>query len=763
MKSRKYILISLAIFIACLKSLACGTYPFYYGMSNSRFEISEWSYRDPHYFGSSDSDNKNISDWQKLVGKNVKHSDIHDVVYSFKKIQLEEILNKQADLSNPIFENTFAKYLRKNNDSEIVNFLLLARRSEIIRFGSSDKWWYPSKEDLQNDKNFQSIIDEALAYQGKRLKDRYLLQAMRAAFQINNYDLCFSLWKNKISQLPNSEVKRMSAGYIGRILFQQKNYSEAIKYYALTDDINSFFWCVDNMTKENSDFERIKMLYKYKPSSPALSDMVQDICREAENRANKKDYNEYRKDYLENRKRYVGLRDFALKAVKENRSNNPAIWQYAAAFLTFLDGDANLANQYLEQAAEMKGTPFIKNNIQNFMILANAHTTAQCDSLFESLLPELKKLDKVKSLPFDKYSINLWKEIYVSPSLWWYPSQSGNNSFTKNEMAKITPAHLIPKYLELKDYTKVLLLAMAANSWTVTEKLDHYYSIYGTDIYFWMDVVPVENVIELQQLINFGGRNELERFLLARFRPGIDSDDFLNELIGTKYLRTAQFEKAIPYLSKVSYNYIKKMNIYYYFRINPFREKIIEQDRTIEKSYPEYKLNYAKRMLVLQTQIRNTRNLEEKAKTMLQYALALRRSANSGESWALTDYYLGSTDYSDDYNSLRKVIKDEWNNNLLDESDKYLKQAEMITKNPEIKAQCYLAKNYSYYNKYGDPDSKFTNAIYLSLMINYSETQTVKQFISECDYFYSYYKTDYKKEIWEHFPKKISNFAPKIN
>ena len=754
-------LISLvAVFAVCEQSVACWFPPFYWYMNKSPFRITESVYDDWPYNNSDDSVNNNIAEWLNMVDKNVDGWDIRKVVYDFTLNQLEDMLNKQAVSSNPIYRNTFVKYLRENKDSEMVDYLLLARRCEIARpkwFERSDKWWYPSKHDIKYGYDLQYILEEALAYNGTRLKDRYLLQAIRAAFTMKNYDLCFSLWKNKIGRLPNSVVKRMCAGYLGKILFQQGNYRDAIEYYAITNDYESFFWCAEKMIKNYSDIEAIKILYKYQPSSYRLAKMVQDVCHEAEDNANRKDFGEYRQYYIANRNRYIELRDFALQTATKNSNNNPAMWQYVAAFLTFLDGDAPLATQYLDDANGMKGTPFVKNSISNFMILANAHTAAQCDSLFESLLSELMKLEKVKSEPFEKYAENLFYSwtagsistpTYKNPSLWWYPSRLEDQyNFEKNEMTKITPAYLIPKYLALKDYTKVLLLAMSSNSWTVTESLSEYYSFYDTDIYFWPDVVPVENVVEFQELLNTGGRDEFERFLLARC---CINNDFLNELIGTKYLREAQFEEAIPYLAKVSHHYIKNMNLYRYFRKNPFHERIFLKRRAFEKPYPAYKLNYAKRMLTLKEEIQNTRNAEKKASAMLQYAIALRRSLPSGEAWALTDYFLGVT-CKFEYNDLRNVIKDEWHNTRLKESDKMLEQAEKLTKNPEIKAQCYLAKNYSYYTNNGYYDATLDNAKYLHLINNHAETQTVKQFMSECDTFHSYYKkhkTEYMHNAW---------------
>jgi len=320
MKSVKFLLVSLALLVNSLAYACCE--PTYTPGEYYVFYTYPKQYND-----TKPKTDKSIEEWCKLIGNQATVNDIKAVVYSFPLADLETILAKKGGS-----KNSFIKYLRKNKDTEIVNYLVLAKRCEIARAKRADKWWYPTKEDLQYF-DLQEIVQEALAYKGTRLKNRYLLQAVRAAYTMKNYDLCIELWEKQIKNLPPSAVRTMCQGYIGGIWFQRGDYEKAIEFYNDGNDQASFWWCAENMTKENTDLERIKILYKYQPSSEELAKMLQKICREAEDNANWNifnkeiieksgyDYSGYYQDFQQNRKRYMELRDFALQAVAEKRSN----------------------------------------------------------------------------------------------------------------------------------------------------------------------------------------------------------------------------------------------------------------------------------------------------------------------------------------------------------------------------------------------------------------------------------------------------------
>ena len=747
MKLIKFTLVSLALFVNSL-AYACWS-PSY--TPGEYYVFYSYSAKNTNTQSKTDA---NIKDWRRLIGNQASLKDIEEVVYQYSLADLENIfLKKGGD------KNSFVEYLRKKNDTEIVNYLLLAKRCEIARAKRNDKWWYPTKDDLKY-YDLQEIVREALAYKGSRLKNRYLLQAVRATYTMKNYDLCIELWENKIKNLPRSAVKTMCQGYIGGIWFQRGDYEKAIQFYNDGNDQASFWWCAENMTKENTDIERIKILYKYQPSSEELAVMIQNICRSAEDKVNCKVFNneisddedEYYgcscKSFQKNRKRYIGLRDFALQVAAENLSNNPAMWQYAAAFLTFLDGKTTLATEYANKAANLDGTPFIKEKIKVFQIMLYAYAAKKYDTNFEAqIFPQLQWLDSlivrdinVKNLEGYDSEKGEWlnmsiKEMYDD----WYTKANYSQYYPFDMMRKIVLSVMLPKYRQQKDYTKALLLAgMASERLRTLVDFKHiekewnnstYNADYSTDIFNYMNEFPVKNVIEYQHLLQSGGQDEFERFLISKCYK---NDDYLNELIGTKYMRLEKFEEAIPYLSKVSDKYIKSMNVYYYFRFDPFRE--VYENRKYQKPYPAYKLNFAKKMLKLQQKMQTEQDKEKNAAAMLQYAVALERSVSCDESWALTTYYVGSG--YDNYNNTSNT----WEKPLLKRSEKLIAQAGKTienSKNINIHAKYDWYKNVEYsYNWH-------TNETYKKFIEKYRKTTMYQEYLSECDNLQSYFLTSY--------------------
>ena len=760
MKSVKYTLISLLL-LFCTKGFSCWS-PTYSPGEYYMFYTYDTEIRNPVSLNKT-----NIEEWRKLIKNQATIEDIKEVVYQYSICDMEKIATKKLSKGDSLYRNSFVRYLQKQNDKEIIDFLILAKRCEQDRSKRADKWWYPTKEDKSN-LDLQIILDEALAYKGTRLKNRYLLQAIRAAYTMENYDLCLSLWEEQIKNLPHSAVKTMCKGYIGGIEFRKGDYEKAIQFYNDNNDQDSFWWCAKYLTKENSAIERIKILYKYQPSSRELEWLIQDFCRVAEENTNPKIFdNSYYSSNAEDMKRYMELRDFALQVAAEKRSDNPAMWQYTAAFLTFLNGKTALAMQYADKAATLQGTPFIKEKIKVLQIMLEVYAAKSYDAKFEKrFFPKLQWLDSLicrdinlKNRSFYDYEKDEWrnnmrsiKEEYND----WYAKNNYSQYYPFDMMRKIVLSVMLPKYVKQKEYTKALLLAGMASERlrslsnfkhieidTFNNRVYKYHTDYSTDVFNYMDKFPVENVIEYQQLLQSGGRDEFEQFLASKCYK---NDDYLNELIGTKYLRLEKFEDAIFYLSKVSNQYIKDMNVYEYFHLDPFREVYAKRDS--HKPYPTYKLKYAKKMLALQQKIEREQNRERKAAAILQYAVALERSVSCYQSWALTTYYM--SDFDDNYDG----FYNDWQKNLLKRSEKLVEQAGKTIKNSKnvaLQAKYDWSENvrYIYIDDYDLTHlSQSENETYRNFAGKYKDISTLQPFLTECDNFESYFVPQYINAKW---------------
>jgi len=739
MKSVKFTIISLA-FLFSLKSFTCLS-PIY---TPGEYYVF-YAYDKKQYRPEATTTEINISDWQKYTSNKATYEDTWDVVYRYSIAELE----KAATLKES--KNTFIQYLINSKDEEALKFLILAKKCEQSRSRRTDKWWYPTKEDLKFT-DLKNILNEALAYKGKKLKTRYLLQAIRAAYTMGDYDLCLRLWNEQIKKQPASAVRTMCEDYIGGIYFSRGDYKTAIEHYANTmQSSSSFWWCADKLTENNSDIDRIKILYKFSPSAPELAVMVEKICREAENKANMKvfdgyDPTEYRPDdywegygynsYKKNRARYISLRDFALQVVSEKRSDSPAMWQYAAAFLTLIDGNPKLAAQYIAKADKLKGTAFIKNNIKVLQIMTDA-MNGNYDTKFESaILPKLRWLDNMmhknitKTIKEDYYDGSMFDNY----SLYYY----------NDMMRKITLSIMAPRYLKRDQEARALLLSGMASERMRTiidyrkQPQNYKWNIdFYTDVFSMMDSVSVEGVIQYKQTLQSGGKNNFERFLSAKCYK---NNNYFNEIIGTKYMREERFDKAVEYLSKVSANYDSGLNIYEYFQYDPFYEPYVR--RKLISPYNGYKLSFATRMLDLQNIKESSQSKETKAEATYQYALGLMRATN--DCWALLRYKKGWRYPSDKF--------DEWSKPLTSHYNKLITRAISLSDNTELKAKCiaaslWLSGDDRYEEVYSDalrqwiqlinPASNFNKNMKL-LSVDYVSTDISERLFSECDTFKSY-------------------------
>ncbi|MDU1890783.1 MAG: hypothetical protein E6767_08845 [Dysgonomonas sp.] len=662
MKSTRYIIISCVFILFNTLPLEVNACWFPKYKPSEYYVFYTYEKKDINDYEPNRSYKLNIAEWIDYTNStDICYDDVKEVVYEYSPMQLNNML--KGDTTN-YSKNSFLKYLIDKKDKEVIQYLILAKDCEVSRAIRNDEWWYPTKDDLEY-RDMKDIIDRALAYKGKKLKIRYLLQAIRAAYTMQDYDLCLDLWEKYIKKTPRTAVKSLCEEYIGGIYFKRGDYQTAVEHYGNAVDVSdSFWWYINNKSK--SDIERLKVLYKYAPKSSELAVMVQKICREAEEYANtmvfddKDAWAEYHSDdendyyyysgykgYKKNRERYLSLRDFALQVTSEKRTDNPAMWQYTAAFLTLLDGKPSLASQYAKRAEKMKGTSLIKNNIKVLDIMIDA-ITGNYDSKFEAqILPKLKWLDKMTANNLTEEVKTRYKEYsrYSDHGTFYNYSEYYYNDM----MRKITLSIMSPRYLKKGQTVKTILLNGLASermrmltnyrkSRPDVNDENFWNSDFYTDVFIAMDTLSVDNVIAYKNKLYGKNKTPFERFLSDRCYK---NKDYFNEIIGTKYMRIERFDKAVEYLSMVSQGYDSTLNIYHHFRYDPFTD-IFRKFRA-DKPIKNYKLNFASYMLDLQKIINTAKNNEVKADAYYKYGLGMQQALNN--CWPLLRYKNGS-----DYN-----------------------------------------------------------------------------------------------------------------
>jgi len=214
---------------------------------------------------------------------------------------------------------------------------------------------------------------------------------------------------------------------------------------------------------------------------------------------------------------------------------------------------------------------------------------------------------------------------------------------------------IIPALISDNQTAKALLVAN-------TMDVDEPYA--STGFQFLMSCTP-ENIIEYKHKL-FEAKG-----LFGKLKNAVrHDDDYLNDIIGTLYMRKGQYSKAVEYLEKVSEQYQQSTNLYKwgYLVYNPWDygyipeskwkhdwvkiqddydwdfgyRPIVNEDRFTKLSTQiNAKLNFATEMAQLQNKMRNAKDSDMRNLAKLRYAIGRYNSFNT--CWALTQYWCGYT------------------------------------------------------------------------------------------------------------------------
>ncbi|MBQ2143392.1 MAG: hypothetical protein II204_09600, partial [Alistipes sp.] len=199
----------------------------------------------------------NCREWQMLTDRNIPLDDIEYVVYEMPIDSYEVFCAKQVCT----LDNAFAQWI-KRYDPEIVEFLLLAKRNEEIRFRYSSKWYYPSMK-VGGPMTLEDVVEQSLSADSERLRDRYLLQALRALNTLGCYEECLVLWNAEISLLPEDNLMRQHMlPLVASAYYRTGEVDKAMLFYASFGDVGSMRYIANLEDRELSQYDIIEYSYR---------------------------------------------------------------------------------------------------------------------------------------------------------------------------------------------------------------------------------------------------------------------------------------------------------------------------------------------------------------------------------------------------------------------------------------------------------------------------------------------------------------------
>ena len=616
MKFKVYslLLISIAIVFGRPQAFACG--PF-----NPIIPTPEFlKLKEPKKMSDYDRE-ENIALWQSLTSDRIPLKDIEQVVY---KESYGSYLDHTGYRHHKT-DNLFYLYLNNSGDTEVSELLYTAKAIEKQWHEMKSLWYYPQKRGEYDETDvFDYEIDRCKKYEGNRLKDRYALQAVRAFFASHQFEDCIEYYDSVFPSFPDSNLmKRMAKRYVAGCWRRLDESERANKMFAEAGDI----WSLDV-------YDPVEYMAEHNPNAPQIIEYIRA----------------YETDTTCLTKRVP----LALRMLDSEGIVNKGDW----AFL--------LAYYYKEYATDyQRAADYIKKSLKH-----------------KFSTDELKDLAHIYKMKIDAYSNN--RSTFLC-DLMWLEQKQDILSDDVNEWVRrarnMIYVDWIPQLWERKDYATAILLAAYADNFSLSKKWQAAWENVGWNVCYKPTLVyPIQQIRTSQKYANqydYGclsfqmmgslssselikvhkqmfNDNSLNKFLRKDIR---NDKDYYYELIGTLALREENYAKAINFLSKVSPEYQKTMNIYKggdYLGRDPFKPYPTrwqetgyydkwEYERQVSKyssgSKIDAKLNFAKKMLEYKKKAHSGKSTDERAWAQMMYAIGRRNSFE--ECWALTQYWRG--------------------------------------------------------------------------------------------------------------------------
>ena len=565
---------------------------------------------DPAYLPGSD---ENCQLWmQQLKAETIGPEEVYEIVY---KADLDS-------LASLAVYNAFATILLDN--PEALKVLRLAKDCEKARFAvTQDPWYYPVSDDSEH-QNLEQILLRARDCTSELFRSRYFLQEIRALFTLGRYQEIISRWEAEKDKLPDDILKQLTFRYIAGAEFNIGEVDKAVEMFLEIGDLTSALSCKQIYEMPDLD-AAVELDVNYKGIRELLENEMRTYCFC------------WVVDPDRQTDRLTDIRALCDKALAKNPADK-AVWYYTAAYIEYFKDNYPAAKKLLKKARKAPGVDeVLEGSIRVLGILNDARSSRHGFFYERRLLRDLKWLDA-------QIVNNLTDEVreQTAGDSGWMMRANLSYYYWNDMMRALTLGILAPDYIKAGKTVKALQLAnMADNRLLGLTGIDHYDYVNGqfsiTKGIPYKDYLAREDVwkplysnnfFEMADSLATGKvaayvkralqpRNEFDRFTAER---GYVDADYLNDLVGTKYIRDRRYADAVKYLEKLPEGFQSRLNTKEY----------------LDSYTLNAKLDHARSMLDYEEDMRSS-DAQLAARAKYTYGQQLMMQYG-GRDWALSYY-----------------------------------------------------------------------------------------------------------------------------
>ncbi len=679
--------------------------------------------------------NDNLKEWQETFCEAATLEEIADIVYKATVPEMESITRAIKRKENPmdynIKDNTFALQLKTSKCTDVVNYLIFAKRCEPYVI-SKDEWSGPQV----NRQSMLNLIDDGRKLFKKTdshwVRLRYAYQLVRLAHYAGENQLALDLYdylKPKIDERVSiinywllghkaGALKRLGknveASYWYSLIFQYcpskreavyrsfyiKNDEEWEQCLALcrNDSERATLYMMRTMDKNSKGVEEMQHIYELDPTSRHLQSILLREIKKLEGyflghsfrrdwRGNSRFYNRSRDEMG---KYMIDLQKFTQKVADEKKISNPQFWQVSNGYLEYLSGD-----------------------------LYNA------DKTFRALEGKIEDEDLAEQLKVFQLLIKIH-------------SYEKMEHEEEQEIAKIIESKLFLKYPGFKDFLYDRLADLYEKGGNKGKAFLCHNDLTGIESNPRLEIIN-----DLLSIYDKPEQNEFEKLFL-KDENGFDIKNRLLDIQGTYYFARGMWGEAkrsfglIPLAEKEKYQF------------NPFTERF---EDCIHCPFPDSLDKFYNKAEIVDKLL----EFEYKSKSDVEYGpeyfywmgTALYNMSYFGHAWGAQDFYRQSTTWYKMPKSTKEKPLDYWEQLDCSKALYYFDLCRQTTYNKELGARAtfmaakcqrneyYTGSSFDYSayrrNRYLPPDKY--NTFFALLKKDYADTEFFETIIEECKYF----------------------------
>ncbi|MBK8556498.1 MAG: hypothetical protein IPL65_12375 [Lewinellaceae bacterium] len=376
------------------------------------FMVSWEDYYQRVYFNRDIQKEDNVVEWCERFCSQPEAEDAEFVIYKASITDLAELQQRITSkderriMPYPFGGNTFAEMLVLNKCTEVIDYLMFARRCEPFVVSVGGPWNPPYRDPA----SMQRLIDEGTDRfnhtSSHYLKLRYAYQLIRLAHYNRAWEQTVRLFNDLLPKIDRKKPSIMYywiLGHVAGALQQMGRYPEAAYRYAVifrlcpskrTQAFRSFKLRNDkdwkaayDLCKSDADRATLYLMragrsktftvpdlaatYALDPGSPQLDLLLISNVQDLEKIFLYTDVTEKKYGYKVPKSQWkaasqqlIDLQNLTRRVIRENKCANPQLWKSVIGYLELLAGDYYAATISLKKAEKTLGRSDYERNLQ---------------------------------------------------------------------------------------------------------------------------------------------------------------------------------------------------------------------------------------------------------------------------------------------------------------------------------------------------------------------------------------------------------------